>query len=84
MGRIEDDEVALVAAVREEIDAGFAFSLFISCDDGVVPEEPGASTGSAEGSGATRLGDGVRAESLGGGIWGMGKSVCTACSGDGG
>lgn len=54
---------------------GLAFSLFVSCDDGVVPEEPGAPTGSEEGRGATRRGDGARTGGLDGGIYGMGKSL---------
>lgn len=75
-GAAEDDEMSFGAAVLDVDGEGLAFSLFVSCDEGVVPEESGASTGSEEGSGAERRGDGPRAGRLGGGICGMGKSLC--------
>lgn len=67
---VEDDGMSLGAVVFGVDGEGLAFSLFVSC------EESGASTGSEEGSGAERRGDGPRAGRLGGGICGMGKSLC--------
>ena len=75
-GAVEDGGMSLEAAVLDVDGEGLAFSLFVSCDEGVVPEELGASTGSEEGSGAGRRGDGPRPGRLGGGIFGMGKSLC--------
>src|SRR5689334_18360676 len=68
--------VVLAAAFRAiEGEDGWAFSLSVPWDDGASVGS-GASNGSEEGSGARKGGEGGRAGWGGGGMAGMGNSVC--------
>ena len=63
------------APVTAEGREGSAFSLFVPCEDDVSAWSD-ASNGSEEGSGARKRGEGGLAGWAGGGMLGMGNSVC--------